>query len=133
MKKSSSTFVDKGITADQKEIAGLWVARNGKSVWILVSRTDGSCSHPQNTEQNPTQRRQTKASNSHHGPLASEKKLRRSKSYWACNIWEEKDLLAPTEGIINSRKQKRCICIPLVCFLQLFLFSSKHKHWNINK
>lgn len=54
MKKSSSKFVNE---ADQKVmVVGLWAARNSKSFWSLVLKTDGAFSHLQNTEQNPTQR-----------------------------------------------------------------------------
>lgn len=54
--KYSSIFVDKGTIESQKETGDLRVARNSKSVWFLVLRTDGACRYPQNTEQNLTQR-----------------------------------------------------------------------------
>lgn len=54
--KYSSKFVGKGTRGDQKETGGLRVARNRKSVWFQVLRTEGAYRYPQNTEQNPTQR-----------------------------------------------------------------------------
>lgn len=113
MNKYSSKFVDEGITGDQKETDGLRVGK--KQPKCLISGVKNRWSLQISTKYRTESYSEVvnKSFHSNHGPLASKKKFRRSKSYWVCNIWEEKYFLALIEGIISSRKQKYTLVFTL--------------------